>query len=55
LTFEEGYIAVLASPSQFLVLLCLWPLLQVQMEAFIGAGGDVHCEGLGVPARNVTP
>ena len=28
------------------VFLCLWPLLQVQMEVFMGAGGDVHCEGL---------
>ena len=41
LTFGEGYIAVLASASQYLVLLCLWPLLQVQMEDFMGDGAEV--------------
>ena len=41
LTFGEGYIAVLASPGQFLVIICSLSLLQVQMEVFMGAGGDM--------------
>ena len=32
-----------------------WEPLHLQKEVFIGAGGDVHCEGMGVPAPYVTP